>query len=89
MDKEKKTERIIIRMTKPEKKRLFSDAKASGKSVSEYARDLVKNNKKCVSYEQYIIDAIDENQLINDLLVNDKLSNKAKEIISEEVRKYV
>lgn len=89
MNREKKTERIIIRMTKPEKKKLFNDAKASGKSVSEYARSLVKSNKKYVSHEQYITDSIERNQLINDLLANDILSNKAKEIISDEVRKYV
>lgn len=89
LNKDKKTERIIIRMTKPEKKKLFNDAKASGQSVSEYARSLVESNKKYVSHEQYIADSIERNQLINDLLANDRLSNKAKEIISDEVRKYV
>ena len=85
MDKEKKTEQINLRLTKSEKDMLYKNAGIDGKNVTEYIINLIKNNSKSVSYEQYITDSITE----NNILLSDKLSNKSKKIISREVRKYV
>ena len=89
MDKEKKTEQINLRLTKSEKDMLYKNAGIDGKNVTEYIINLIKNNSKSVSYEQYITDSMTENSIINNLLLSDKLSNKSKKIISREVRKYV
>ena len=89
MDKEKKTEQINLRLTKSEKDMLYKNAGIDGKNVTEYTINLIKNNSKSVSYEQYITDSMTENNIINNLLLSDKLSNKSKKIISREVRKYV
>ena len=89
MDKEKKTEQINLRLTKSEKDMLYKNAGIDVKNVTEYIINLIKNNSKSVSYEQYITDSMTENNIINNLLLSDKLSNKSKKIISREVRKYV
>lgn len=89
MDKEKKTEQINLRLTKSEKDMLYKNAGIDRKNVTEYIINLIKNNSKSVSYEQYITDSMTENNIINNLLLSDELSNKSKKIISREVRKYV
>ena len=89
MNKEKKTEQINLRLTKSEKDMLYKNAGINGKNVTEYIINLIKNNSNSVSYEQYITDSMTENNIINNLLLSDKLSNKSKKIIIREVRKYV
>ena len=89
MNKEKKTEQINLRLTKSEKDMLYKNAGINGTNVTEYIINLIKNNSKSVSYEQYITDSMTENNIINNLLLSDKLSNKSKKIIIREVRKYV
>lgn len=89
MDKEKKTEQINLRLTKSEKDMLYKNAGIDRKNVTEYIINLIKNNSKSVSYEQYITDSMTENNIINNLLLSDELSNKSKKIISREVRNYV
>ena len=89
MNKEKKTEQINLRLTKSEKDMLYKNAGINGKNVTEYIINFIKNNSKSVSYEQYITDSMTENNIINNLLLSDKLSNKSKKIIIREVRKYV
>ena len=89
MDKEKKTEQINLRLTRSEKDMLYKNAGINRNNITEYIINLIKNNSKIVSYEQYIADSMTENNIINNLLLSDKLSNKSKKIISREVRKYV
>lgn len=89
LDKEKKTEQINLRLTKSEKDMLYKNAGIDRKNVTEYIINLIKNNSKSVSYEQYITDSMTENNIINNLLLSDELSNKSKKIISREVRNYV
>ena len=89
MDKEKKTEQINLRLTRSEKDMLYKNAGIDRKNVTEYIINLIKNNSKSVSYEQYITDSMTENNIINNLLLSDELSNKSKKIISREVRNYV
>ncbi len=89
MNKEKKTEQINLRLTKSEKDMLYKNAGIDRKNVTEYIINLIKNNSKSVSYEQYITDSMTENNIINNLLLSDELSNKSKKIISREVRNYV
>ena len=89
MDKEKKTEQINLRLTRSEKDMLYKNAGINRNNITEYIINLIKNNSKIVSYEQYIADSMTENNIINNLLLNDKLSDKSKKIIIQEVRKYV
>ena len=70
MDKEKKTEQINLRLTKSEKDMLYRNAGIDGKNVTEYIINLIKNNSKSVSYEQYITDSMTENNIINNLFQN-------------------
>ena len=71
MNKEKKTEQINLRLTKSEKDMLYKNAGIDGKNVTEYIINLIKNNSKSVSYEQYITDSMTENN-ITILLVSHK-----------------
>lgn len=89
MDKEKKTEQINLRLTRSEKDMLYKNAGINRNNITEYIINLIKNNSKSVSYEQYIADSMTENSIINNLLLNDELSDKSKKIIIQEVRKYV
>lgn len=89
MDKEKKTEQINLRLTRSEKDMLYKNAGINRNNITEYIINLIKNNSKIVSYEQYIADSMTENSIINNLLLNDELSDKSKKIIIQEVRKYV
>lgn len=89
MDKEKKTEQINLRLTRSEKDILYKNAGINRNNITEYIINLIKNNSKSVLYEQYIADSMTENSIINNLLLNDKLSDKSKKIIIQEVRKYV
>ena len=89
MDKEKKTEQINLRLTRSEKDMLYKNAGINRNNITEYIINLIKNNSKIVSYEQYIADSMTENSIINNLLLSDELSDKSKKIIIQEVRKYV
>ena len=89
MDKEKKTEQINLRLTRSEKDMLYKNAGINRNNITKYIINLIKNNSKIVSYEQYIADSMTENSIINNLLLSDELSDKSKKIIIQEVRKYV
>lgn len=89
MNKEKKTERINLRLTIAEKRLINEEAKRNNQNITEHIVSLIKNEKSCTSHEQRIADSMAANQLINNLLTSSELSNKAKEIISKEIRKYV
>ena len=87
MDKEKKTEQINVRLTRSEKDMLYKNAGINGKNVTQYIINLIKNNSKSVSYEQYITDSMTENNIINNLRreqLNEKHKSKTPYIINSK-----
>lgn len=85
----KKTKRIDIRVSPEQKELIELQAKKQNKTVTEYISSLIEQDLKSISPEQLIQNALSENQLINELLTNPKISNKDKQIIGEEMKKYV
>ena len=85
----KKTDRIPLRVSPEQKKFVETQAKKQNKNRTEYILDLVEQDSKSISHEQLIQNSLSENQLINSLLTHPELSNKAKEILGKEIRKYV
>lgn len=86
-----KTERIFIRVTPEQKTNIVETAKAHGLTVTDYFLKMFSDSipNAPATYEQVIENTIAENNFYNSLMVNESLSNKAKQIICEELRKYV
>lgn len=85
----RKTDRIPLRVSPEQKVFIEEQAKKQNKNTTKYILDLIEQDSKSISHEQLIQNSLSQNQLINDLLTNPELSNKAKEIIGRELRKYV
>ncbi len=85
----KKSKRIDLRATPEEIILLDQQAKENGMNRSEYIFSLVKKDSRQNSHELQIKNSLIENGLFNSLLLNPSLSNKAKQIIGKEMRKYV
>lgn len=89
MKKENKTERITLRLSGTEKDMVNKLADDNGMNVSKLILNLVDKELNSMPHEQYISKSLEENKLINSLLSNDDLSNKSKQVISREIKKYV
>ena len=85
----KKTDRLDLRVSPEQKEFVEMQAKKQNKNRTEYILDLVEQDSKSISHEQLIQNSLSGNQLINDLLTNPEFSNKVKETIGKEIRKYV
>ncbi len=85
----KKTDRIPLRVSPEQKELIKAQATKQNMNNTEYILSLIEQDSKSISHEQLIQNSLSENQLINSLLTNPELSNKAKETIGKEIRKYV
>lgn len=94
----KNTERVDFRLPSETKVLLKSSASRRGLKPSEYIRRLIEqdaDNISCrqqtnnPSHEQLIENALQINTFTNGLLNNPRLTLKAKEIITKEMRNYV
>lgn len=84
-----KTERIPLRVTPEQKKSIEIQARSQKKRTTEYLIGLAEQDLKSISHEQLTINSLSENQFINNLLTHPDISNKDKQIIGKEIRKYV
>lgn len=74
----------------PEQKEFVEmQAKKQNKNKTEYILSLIEQDSISISHEQLISNSLSENQFINDLLTHPDISNKDKQIIGKEIRKYV
>lgn len=89
MKKENKTERITLRLSGKEKDMVNKLADDNGMNVSKLILSLIDKELNSVPHEQYITKSLEENKLINSLFSNGDLSNKSKQVISREIKKYV
>jgi len=85
----KKTERIPLRVSPEQKDLIGVQAKKQNKTTTEYLIGLAEQDRKSISHEHMIQNALSENQFINSLLIHPSISNKDKQIIGKELRKYV
>ena len=86
-----KTERIFIRVTHEQKTNIVEAAKAHGLTVTDYFLKMFSDSIPNVpaTHERVIENTIAENNFYNSLMTNESLPNKAKQIISKELRNYV
>jgi uncharacterized protein (DUF1778 family) len=87
----KKTERLFIRVAPNVKERIKRNAQAEELSITNYLLKYLPDNPQGspITHEQLIQSTFTENQFYNNLMANKKLNNKAKQIISKELKNYV
>lgn len=84
-----KSERIFIRVTHEEKKRISAAASKNGLTLSTYLLKLADQELIPKSHEQLIQNTLKESRFYNGLLSNPLIESKVKKTLSEELRKYV
>ena len=84
-----KTDRLDLRVSPEQKEFVEMQAKKQNKNKTEYILSLIEQDSISISHEQLISNSLSENQFINDLLTHPDISNKDKQIIGKEIRKYV
>ena len=84
-----KTDRLDLRVSPEQKEFVEMQAKKQNKNKTEYILSLIEQDSISISHEQLISNSLSENQFINDLLTHPDISNKDKQIIGQEIRKYV
>ena len=84
-----KTDRLDLRVSPEQKEFVEMQAKKQNKNKTEYILSLIEQDSISISHEQLISNSLSENQFINDLLTHPDISNKDKQIIRKEIRKYV
>ena len=84
-----KTDRLDLRVSPEQKEFVEMQAKKQNKNKTEYILSLIEQDSISISHEQLISSSLSENQFINDLLTHPDISNKDKQIIGKEIRKYV
>ena len=84
-----KTDRLDLRVSPEQKEFVEMQAKKQNKHKTEYILSLIEQDSISISHEQLISNSLSENQFINDLLTHPDISNKDKQIIGKEIRKYV
>lgn len=85
----KKIEQIHLRLPSELKQLMAANAKKQNLTSSEYIRTLIEKDKKLLTHEQRTQNALAENQFVNELLKNPEITNKCKQTIGKELKKYV
>lgn len=86
-----KSKRLFIRVTQEQKEKIKANAEAHHLSITDYILNCSLNNSlnTKITFEQLIANTLAENNFYNNLLINKELSNRSKQIISGELKKYV
>lgn len=86
-----KKERIFLRVTSDKKELWEQRAKKQGLTLTELITYRMDNCETIApkTHEQNVVDSMKENYLINTFLQSLDLSDKTKNIIVKEMKKYV
>lgn len=84
-----KTERIDIRTTSEAKSIIRTGATSTQQNISEFMVNSSIQAALSLTHKGQIQNILPENDFFNSLLINPELSNKSKQIMSKELRKYV